>query len=182
LVVVLLGGDAGLRMGEIRAIRRQDVLGDRLWIQRSRDTEEDIEHATKGRQARMVPMTSRLREAIKALPAGLQDTHVLLDRWGQPLTPKEVRGHALRAEKEAGLSGTGSCHRLRHTYCSMLAMAGVPARTLQELAGHESLTTSQRYMHHAPSAGQDAVAALEKMHAQRDMSVTWLGAETKTGP
>jgi site-specific recombinase XerC len=39
------------------------------------------------------------------------------------------------------------CHRLRHTFCSHLAMRGAPARAIQELAGHQDLTTTQRYMH-----------------------------------
>ena len=60
---------------------------------------------------------------------------------------------------------TGQIHRLRHTYCSRLAMAGVPAMAIKELAGHASLSTTQRYMHLSPSAKGLAVAALEKQTA-----------------
>jgi site-specific recombinase XerD len=38
-------------------------------------------------------------------------------------------------------------HILRHTFCSHLAMRGAPARAIQELAGHQDLATTQRYMH-----------------------------------
>jgi hypothetical protein len=50
-------------------------------------------------------------------------------------------------------------HRLRHTFCSHLAMRGAPARAIQELAGHQGLTTTQRYMHLSPAAIEgDSVA------------------------
>jgi hypothetical protein len=41
---------------------------------------------------------------------------------------------------------------LRHTFCSHLAMNGVPARSIQELARHQSMLTTERYMHLSPSA------------------------------
>jgi len=45
-----------------------------------------------------------------------------------------------------------SVHILRHTFCSHLAMRGAPARAIQELAGHQDLDTTQRYMHLSPAA------------------------------
>ena len=48
-------------------------------------------------------------------------------------------------------------HRLRHTFCSHLAMRGAPARAIQELAGHKDLATTQRYMHLSPAAIEDAI-------------------------
>lgn len=50
---------------------------------------------------------------------------------------------------------------LRHTFCSHLAMHGVPARAIQELAGHTDLTTTQRYMHLSPAATEDAIRLLD---------------------
>ena len=50
---------------------------------------------------------------------------------------------------------------LRHTFCSHLAMHGVPARAIQELAGHTDLTTTQRYMHLSPSAVEEGIRLLE---------------------
>ena len=47
-------------------------------------------------------------------------------------------------------------HRLRHTFCSHLAMRGPPARAIQELAGHQDLITTQRYMHFSPAASLGA--------------------------
>ena len=58
-------------------------------------------------------------------------------------------------EREAGV------HILRHTFCSHLAMRGAPARAIQELAGHQDLATTQRYMHLSPAALDAAIRLLE---------------------
>jgi site-specific recombinase XerD len=52
-------------------------------------------------------------------------------------------------------------HILRHTFCSHRAMKGAPARSIQDLAGHRDLTTTQRYMHLSPNAIHDAIRLLE---------------------
>ena len=54
---------------------------------------------------------------------------------------------------------------LRHTFCSHLAMRGAPARAIQELAGHQDLTTTQRYMHLSPAAIEGAIRLLEQRNA-----------------
>ena len=51
---------------------------------------------------------------------------------------------------------------LRRTFCSHLAMRGAPARAIQELAGHQNLTTTQRYMHLSPAALDGAIRLLER--------------------
>ena len=52
-------------------------------------------------------------------------------------------------------------HILRHSFCSHLAMRGAPARAIQELAGHQDLATTQRYMHLSPAALDAAIRLLE---------------------
>ena len=52
-------------------------------------------------------------------------------------------------------------HILRYTFCSHLAMKGVPARAIQELAGHADVSTTQRYMHLSPAATEDAIRLLD---------------------
>jgi site-specific recombinase XerD len=63
-------------------------------------------------------------------------------------------------ELEASLQQFGE-HVLRHTFCSHLAMKGAPARAIQELAGHQELGTTQRYMHLSPAALEAAIRLLE---------------------
>jgi site-specific recombinase XerD len=52
-------------------------------------------------------------------------------------------------------------HRLRHTFCFHLSMRGAPAKAIQELAGHEDLSTTQRYMHLSPAAMESAIRLLD---------------------
>ena len=59
-----------------------------------------------------------------------------------------LRRPARRANVKPGV------HILRHTFCSHLAMRGAPARAIQELAGHQDLSTTQRYMHLSPAAAR----------------------------
>jgi len=46
---------------------------------------------------------------------------------------------------------------LRYTFCSHLAMRAAPARAIQELAGHQDLAATQRYMHVSPAAIENAI-------------------------
>jgi site-specific recombinase XerD len=65
-----------------------------------------------------------------------------------------------RAARRAHLNVAG-VHRLRHTFCSHLAMRGAPTRAIQELAGHAELGTTQRYMHLSPAALDSAIRLLD---------------------
>ena len=56
---------------------------------------------------------------------------------------------------------TRALHVLRHMFCSRLAMRGAPAKAIQELAGHENLSTTQRYMHLSPAAKDAAIGLLD---------------------
>jgi integrase len=58
----------------------------------------------------------------------------------------------LKAALKAAKLRVHGPHTLRHTFCSHLAMRGVAARVIQQLAGHSSLVTTQRYMHLPPGA------------------------------
>jgi hypothetical protein len=49
------------------------------------------------------------------------------------------------------VEATGNVHILRHTFCSHLAMRGAAPKAIQNLAGHQHLSTTMRYMHLSPS-------------------------------
>jgi integrase len=158
-LVVLLGGEAGMRCGEIAALEWEDVdLQKRqLCIQRS----EWKGHVTvpKGGRLRYVPMTTRLVTALRG-HRHLRCRRVLCQLDGTSLTTKMVADHVRRAARGAGLPSHGA-HVLRHTFVSHLAMRGAPARAIQELAGHRDIGTTQRYMHLSPAALDAAIRLLE---------------------
>ena len=72
-----------------------------------------------------------------------------------------VRDWLAAAQRSAGFDVRGP-HILRHTFCSHLAMAGKPPRAIQALAGHASITMTERYMHLAPAAARDAIEGLTR--------------------
>jgi site-specific recombinase XerD len=96
-----------------------------------------------------VPLSSGAKTALKRLGGtGLVPvTHDTLSDW-------------FKADAAAaGLPGT--LHWLRHTFCTHLAQKGVSAHDICRLAGHSSITVTEKYMHHAPSAGKVAIGKLK---------------------
>jgi integrase len=158
-LMVLLGGEAGLRLGEIVALEWGDVdlHARRLAVQRS----DWCGHVTvpKGGRSRRLPMTQRLTSALKAA-RHLRSERVLCLPDGKPITRDRVIKAIRGSQRVAGLPQSG-VHVLRHTFCSHLAMKGAPARAIQELAGHADLSTTQRYMHLSPAATEDAIRLLD---------------------
>jgi site-specific recombinase XerD len=80
-----------------------------------------------------------------------------------------VHGYMLRewleaAQRRAGMLVLGALHKLRHTFCSHLAMRGAPVMAIKELAGHDDLSTTLRYMHLSPSH-LDAAIKLLNVHS-----------------
>ena len=158
-LIVLLGGEAGLRCGEMLALEWADVdlTARQLCVRRS-DWEGHVTVPKGGRQ-RYVPLTIRLAKALRA-HRHLSSPQVLCQQDGSPLTRKTVQHWMRRVTRHARITGNG-VHMLRHTFCSHLAMRGAPARAIQELAGHQDLTTTQRYMHLSPAAIEGAIRLLD---------------------
>jgi integrase len=157
-LMVVLGGDAGLRLEEILAVEWRDVdlAARRLTVQRS----DWLGHVTvpKGGRSRQLPMTQRLTAALKAA-RHLRSDRVLCLPGGSAMTRDRVIKAVRGAQRVAGIEQ--GVHILRPTFCSHLAMKGAPARAIQELAGHADLSTTQRYMHLSPAATEDAIRLLD---------------------
>ena len=158
-LAVLLGGEAGLRAGEMMALERKDLdfVKGQVCVERS-DWKGQVT-SPKGGRLRYVPMTRRLRAALRG-HQHLKGLRVLCQADGRPLTQKVLQGLVGAAARRAGLKHEG-VHVLRHTFCSHLAMRGAPARAIQELAGHKDLATTQRYMHLSPAATVQAIQLLD---------------------
>jgi len=138
--MVLLGGDAALRLGEILALEWRDIelTSRRLTVQRS----DWLGHVTvpKGGRSRQLPMTRRLTAALKSA-RHLRSDRVLCLSDGSAMTRDRVIKAVRGAQRVTGIDQ--GVHILRHTFCSHLAMKGAPARAIQELAGHADLSTTR---------------------------------------
>jgi integrase len=159
-LIVLLGGEAGLRCGEMIALEWTAVdLGNRQLCIRRSDWNGQVT-TPKGGRMRHLPMTRRLAAALGD-HRHLRSARVLCQDDTEPLTRQIVQTRAKRAARKAGVQHHG-VHILRHTFCSHLAMRGAPARAIQELAGHMDLSMTQRYMHLSPAALDAAIRLLEQ--------------------
>ena len=160
LVMVLLGGDAGLRRGEMLALRWSDVDFRRKQLTVARAIWQGVEDVPKGGRGRVVEMTEALASALKA-HRHLRSSRVLCHDDGRDADENDVQDWIEQATKRAGLAPTRSLHILRHTFCSHLAMKGAPVKSILELAGHQSLGVTLRYMHLAPSERRAAIGLLD---------------------
>lgn len=174
LVVVLLGGDAGLRLGEMIALEWGDLDWERERLVVQRSESKRIVTLPKNGHARYVPMTRLLLSTLQALrDAGKKkkaSDRVLLRDNGKSASESSIRtfmGHARVPARLDSTSNLTALHILRHTFCSHLAMRGAPPIAIQHLAGHQDLHTTQRYMHLCPTEARNAIALLDDRNCPR---------------
>jgi integrase/recombinase XerC len=143
LVELLYG--AGLRVAELTSLDVRDVDLHRA----------ELRVLGKGRVERVVPIPSAAREALEAYLAERRRPGVLAEplfvslrpRADGPgrLGPRDVRRILKRRGRRAGIVDRVHPHRLRHSYATHLLDMGADLREIQELLGHASLSTTQKY-------------------------------------
>ncbi len=175
-VAVLLGADAGLRLGEARGLLWQDAVLSRRELRVQRSDWEGQVGAPKGRKARTVPMTARLADALRRLPRA--GDRVLM-RDGLPLRDEDVHALVAEAQRASGavlyfghggeqtpvLDVSGNYHPLRHTCASRLFAAGAQPLAVKEYLRHATIDMTMRYAHLSPATRQDAAQALDRAAA-----------------
>ena len=137
-VVTLLYG-AGLRISEALGLKRSDApLPDVLKI------------AGKGGKERMVPILEVARKAVDIYlrlcphPA-TADSPLFVGVRGGALSPRLIQKAMQQTRLQLGLPSTATPHALRHSFATHLLSAGGDLRSIQELLGHSSLSTTQNY-------------------------------------
>jgi integrase/recombinase XerC len=104
----------------------------------------------KGGKERIVPVVDAARNAVdayvKSCPHKLQDDGPLFcGVRGGVLSPRAIQKAMASARMQLGLPATATPHALRHSFATHLLNAGGDLRTIQELLGHASLSTTQAY-------------------------------------
>lgn len=130
----------GLRRGEVVRLGKASAAAGRLLI----ESEPDSTGAgrTKSGRWREVPLNRYARWALRRLPDPLVSVH------------KDTISDWFAADARKAKVG-GTLHRLRHTFCAHMVIAGVPLRRVQLLAGHADYATTEKYYAHLTPEGDD---------------------------
>jgi integrase/recombinase XerC len=144
-----LAYSCGLRAEEVVNLNTDspDFDGERLRIE------------GKGGKTRLVPMgepaqaalTRYLERGRRALVGAGDEKALLVSKSGRRLHPSDVRRRLERWVREAAIAGGVSPHALRHSFATHLLEGGADLRSIQELLGHASLSTTQVYTQVEPS-------------------------------
>ena len=142
LMLKLLHG-AGLRVGELAALRIADVVG---VDGRVRDQIVLAPEQTKGYRERVVWLNEKLKmELQEYIGIGDRSGRLFKTQKRDHFTANTLQAVITNLYRQAGFAGCSS-HTGRRSFITKLASAGVSARVLQELAGHRNLATTQRYI------------------------------------
>lgn len=139
IAVLTLCYGAGLRISEALSLTPADLpLGETLSI------------TGKGGKTRIVPILGAVREAVscyaKLCPfAVAQDEALFRGARGGPLSPRIIQSKMQTLRSALGLPESATPHALRHSFATHLLAEGGDLRTIQQLLGHASLSTTQRY-------------------------------------
>jgi len=138
---------AGLRVSELTGLDLQDLLME----------QRTLRVLGKGSKERLVPFHEKaagvLRDYLARRRAFLAEKNLpatpalFLNQRGGRLTPTSVRAFLAAALERAALQARVSPHALRHSFATHLLNHGMDLRAIQELLGHASLSTTQRYTH-----------------------------------
>ena len=146
LILELLYG-TGVRVSELVGLDRNavDLNGMRILVR------------GKGKKERIVPLAPELISLIKDYYKVMYDIvsegrvvesdALIINRLGTRMTDRTIRRVVEAYLKKAGLPLDYSPHSFRHTFATHLLEGGADLRSIQELLGHESLATTQKYTH-----------------------------------
>lgn len=137
-VLTLLYG-CGLRISEALSLKRSDA-----------PLRETLRILGKGSKTRIVPVLPAVRDAIDVyltqVPFALApDEPLFRAKRGGALSPRHVQATVQALRGRLGLPDSATPHALRHSFATHLLGAGADLRSIQELLGHASLSTTQRY-------------------------------------
>jgi len=133
---------SGLRVSELSGINTDEI----------HIKESLIKIKGKGKKERIVPIGSKAIDAMKSyiierMLLKSKERALFLNRMGKRLTERGVRRIVVKYARAIGIHGRIGPHTLRHSFASHLLQGGADLRVIQELLGHASLSTTQKYTH-----------------------------------
>jgi integrase/recombinase XerC len=133
---------SGLRVSELSGLNIDDI----------NIKESLVKIKGKGKKERIVPVGSKAVDAVKSymierILLKSRDRALFLNRMGSRLTDRGARRIVAKYAKALSIHGRIGPHTLRHSFASHLLQGGADLRVIQELLGHASLSTTQKYTH-----------------------------------
>ena len=165
---VCLAGEAGLRSGEVKALRwREDVDLIAKTITVNQQTCYGETTTPKGRTRRTIPMTDTLEKALRALEM-VREGFVVRNLDGTQKSDGQANAVILRICRRAGLPAK-RWHTLRHCFGTHAALFGVNPWRLQSWMGHKRIDETMIYVHVAETHRREIPdPILEAGNAERD--------------
>ncbi len=168
---------AGIRLGELLALRWRDVdwTGSALTV--SRAMSAGVEGATKSGHTRRVPLADQAAAALERLSHRDDftgpDELVFCSVIGRTIDGSALRRRYKRARDRAGLRPL-RWHDLRHTFGSLLVAAGLDVVTVKDALGHADIQTTERYLHAKPATETAArfTAAFNASHGEASTALS----------
>jgi site-specific recombinase XerD len=151
--MLMTGYSAGLRISEIVNLRIKDIDSERMVITVRRG---------KGKKDRQVALSGRLLEQLRVYYKMYKPKEYLFEgRAGGAYAMRTLQEVFKLAKERCGIAKAGGIHGLRHSYATHLLEEGTDIRFIQELLGHNSVKTTERYTH-------VSVKKLEKIQSPLD--------------
>jgi integrase len=165
--IVMFAGATAARIGEVSGVRKEDINRDTwMWTVKRQTTPGPgglIDKGTKGKRARTIPIIEEVRPMVAARLDSIKepDGRVFTGPRGGRISTAVLRDatHWDEVVTKLGYEHLRR-HDLRHTGLTWMADAGVPVHVLRKIAGHGTLTTTQRYLHPDQRSIEDAGTAL----------------------
>lgn len=157
--------ESGLRIGEALLllwghVRLDPLPGARFGYLRI------VEGKTKNAR-RNIPLTDRAASMLHRRAQQGQSPYVFANGHGEPYLVTSINHLHQRVRTAMGLPKDFVIHPLRHTMLTRLGESGVDAFTIMRIAGHSSITVSQRYVHPSPEAVERAFMRLQQFGEDR---------------
>ena len=141
MLMLMYGG--GLRLSEVLGLRPEDIDSGRKTMKTI------LIRRSNGKKDRVVPMPQRLIAPLRDYYRSYKTLTWLFEgrTIGEPYSARSIQQVVKQAAVRAGITRPVTAHMLRHSYATHLLEAGTHLRYIQQVLGHASIKTTERYTH-----------------------------------
>lgn len=160
LAIMVLAYSGGMRVSEVAGLRVSDIDSDRMMIH---------VRGGKGRKDRYTVLSEIALEVLRDYAFYYSPSKWLFPggRKGRHITPRSIQNVVTKAAKKAGLNKHVTTHTLRHSFATHLLENGIGLRYIQELLGHKSTKTTQKYTHVAKKQIRKITSPLDAIYKNK---------------